>query len=213
MRFAVLFLLACAGLPFSANAQADGPTDAKAQKTYKEAIDYLNQRRTDAALESFKKANKQDGGHCQSCLSRIVRLAVQLRDWKSAEAAAQDIVADAQGDKNTALAHYQLGIVLEDEAMDKHKDDLLSRAHDEFTKALTAVARFPDALFADGKVLAHLYQDDAAKTQFQKFVDMKAADDPRRQRALRYISESRTGQGANGAGIRHYHSRWPEGHA
>jgi hypothetical protein len=42
----------------------EGPTNEKAQKTYKEAFEYLHKRIPESALESFKKADKQDGGHC-----------------------------------------------------------------------------------------------------------------------------------------------------
>jgi peroxiredoxin len=65
---------------------------------------------------------------------------------------------------------------------------LFSRAHEESTKALAAYANFPDALWTDGNALARLGQDDAAKARFEQFVKMKPAEDPKRQRALRYIS-------------------------
>jgi len=44
----------------------EGPTNEKAQKTYKEAFEYLHQHRKEWALESFKKADKQDGGHAST---------------------------------------------------------------------------------------------------------------------------------------------------
>jgi thiol-disulfide isomerase/thioredoxin len=78
---------------------------------------------------------------------------------------------------------------LMNEGLDKHKDELFNHAHDEMTKALASFANFPDAVFADGVALAHLKQDDAAKAQFERFVKMSPADDPNRQRALRYVSE------------------------
>jgi peroxiredoxin len=72
--------------------------------------------------------------------------------------------------------------------LQKHKDELFFRAHEESTKALAAYANFPDALWTDGNALARLGQDDAAKARFEQFVKMKPAEDPNRQRALRYIS-------------------------
>jgi hypothetical protein len=66
------------------------------------------------------------------------------------------MVAEAQGDKSAALAHFELGFVLFEEGLDKHKDELFTRAHEELTKALAAAPNFPDAIFSDGKVLAHL---------------------------------------------------------
>jgi thiol-disulfide isomerase/thioredoxin len=190
MRYVgTILLLAFTMMPLRAQQQEEGPSDEKAKKTYSEALAYLKKRMLEPALDSFKKADKQDGGHCVACQQKIIKYASELRDWKAAEAAAGEVVANAQGDKNTALAHYQLGWVLMSEGMDKHKDEFFSRAHDEMTKALTAGPNFPDAVFADGQALAHLKQDDAAKAQFEQFVKMRPADDPNRQRALRYISQ------------------------
>jgi thiol-disulfide isomerase/thioredoxin len=181
----LLFMVA----PLLAQERMDGPADEKARKTYKEALEYLKRRMVEAALDSFKKADKQDGGHCLACQRNMIQYGIELRDWKNAEFAAGEMVADAQGDRNVALAHYEFGSVLMLEASDKRKDELFSRAHDEFTKALATVANFPDAVFSDGRALAYLKQDDAAKAQFEQFARMKPADDPNRQRALRYISQ------------------------
>jgi thiol-disulfide isomerase/thioredoxin len=75
------------------------------------------------------------------------------------------------------------------EGIDKHKDEILSRAHDELTKALAAVANFPAAEYADGQVMAHLKQDAAAKACFEKYTQLETKDSPERQRALRYIAQ------------------------
>jgi thiol-disulfide isomerase/thioredoxin len=166
-----------------------GPTNEKAQKTYKEALEYLHQRMMDAALGSFKKADKQDEGRCVACQKQMIKYGIELRDWKTAENAAIEMITEAEGDKNIALAHYQFGLVLLREGLDKHKDELFARAHDELTKALAAAANFPDAILADGKALAQLNQDDAAKAQFEQFVKMRPANDPDRQRAIRYITQ------------------------
>jgi thiol-disulfide isomerase/thioredoxin len=190
MRYAAVALLfACTVLPFSGQEKTDGPQDEKAKKTYKEAFEYLKQRRTDAALENFKKADKQDGGHCLACQKMMIKYGRELGEWKIAEAAAEEMVAQAQPGETMALAHYQMGIILMDEAMSKHKDELFNRAHDEMTKAQAEHLKFPSAVYTDGRILAYLKQDDAAKTQFEQFVKMKPEGDPDRQRALRYISQ------------------------
>jgi hypothetical protein len=75
------------------------------------------------------------------------------------------------------------------EGLTKHKDELFERAHQEMVAALAAIADFPDAVFVDGRVLALLKQDEAAKGRFEQFVKMSPADDPMRERALRYLSE------------------------
>jgi thiol-disulfide isomerase/thioredoxin len=178
---------ACLAIPGLAQTTAEGPSNEKAQKTYKEAHQYLHQREYQAALDSFKKADKQDDGHCPACQKEMIKYGAELGDWKTAELAAEEGVAEAQGDKGTALAHYQFAMVLMSEGQQKHKEEAFSRAHDEATKALAAVANFPNAVLLDGRILAQLKQDDAAKAQFQKFVNMHTADSPEHQRVLRYL--------------------------
>ncbi len=190
MRYVlVLFTFVCTAPLLSAQGMGDGPANEKAQKTYKEALQYLRQRMPGAALDSFKKADKQDAGRCLACQRMMLKYGVELQDWKPAETAAGEMVAEAQGEKETAIAHYELGFVLMSEGLAKHKDELFARAHDELAKALTASTNFPEAIFLDGRALARLKQDDAAKAQFERYVKMARADDPHRQRALRYISE------------------------
>ena len=189
MRFARICLASiCVLTPVLAQEKTDGPTNEKAQKTYKEALEHLHDRRTDWALDTFKKADKQDGGHCLACQRQMIKYGVELGEWKTAELAAEEMVAEAQGNRETAIAHYQLAMVLFSEGQQKHKDEIFARAHEESSKALAAYSNFPDAVLIDGKTLAQLRQDDAAKARFEQYVKMKPADDPDRQRALRFIS-------------------------
>lgn len=173
--------------PALAQDKADGPANEKAQKTFKNALQELHDRKQAMALDDFKKADKQDGGRCLPCQKQMIKYGLELAEWKTAELGAEEMVAEAQGDRATALAHDQYAIVLLNEGLDRHKDEIFARAHDEATKALAAFANFPDALLLDGKALAHLHQDDAAKARFQQYVKMKQDDSPDRQRALRFI--------------------------
>jgi thiol-disulfide isomerase/thioredoxin len=186
---AIILILAFAVTPLLAQNDMSGPTNEKAQKLYKQGMIYLSQHATQAAFECFNKANKLDGGHCQACQAQIIKYGVGLGEWKAAETAADEMVEQAQGAKGLALAHYQSGILLMDEALARHKDEPFERAHDELTKALAAVANFPMAVYEDGLVLAHLNQDAAAKARFEQFVKMAPADDPNRQRALLFVSQ------------------------
>jgi thiol-disulfide isomerase/thioredoxin len=185
----LLLLLSLSVTPLLAQDQLQGPTSEKAQKAYKEALDDVRKHRIDFALDSFKKADKQDEGHCLACQKKMIQYGLELHEWKTAQTAADEMLAEAHGDKSIALAHFEAGIVLLNEGRDKHKDELFTRAHDEFTKALTSFSNFPEACLADGKALAQLKQDAAAKVEFEKYVQMKPVGEPERQRALRYISE------------------------
>jgi thiol-disulfide isomerase/thioredoxin len=171
----------------SAQEKSEGPTDAKARKTYEKALKYLREHNTQSAFDEFKKADKQDGGHCVDCQIKMLRFGVEFADWKAAELAAEEMLAGAKSDRDTAIAHYQFALVLVEEGLQKRKDELFTRAHEESSKALAAFANFPDALWLDGTALAHLKQDDAARGRFEQYVKMKPADDPKRQRALRYV--------------------------
>lgn len=118
----------------------------------------------------------------------MIKLGVEFGDWKAADLAAEEMVAEAKDATETALAHYELGSVLMEEGQQKHKDELFSRAHDEFTKALSGNLKFPAAVLSDGKALSYLRQDDAAKARFEEFVKVETADGTTRQRVLRYIA-------------------------
>jgi len=191
MRIALVTLaLACVLSPARAQTADVTPTDEKALKTYNSAVQLMSEHMQAAALGEFKKADKQDGGRCYACQKQMIRLGGEFDDWKAVELAAQEMIADAKGDRATALAHYEYGVILVREAIQKHKEELYNRAHDEFTKALAAFSGFPDALFQDGKVLAQLHQDDAAKARFEGFAKLEKPDDPNHQRALRYISNA-----------------------
>jgi TonB family protein len=170
-----------------ANATNDGPANEKAQKTYREAVQYLQQHQVEPALDSFKKADKQDGGHCLACQKQMIKYGCELGDWKTAEFAAGELAAAATAGREAALAHDQFALVLFYEGQQKRKDEPFSHAHDELTKALAEYASFPEAIFLDGRVLAYLRQDDAARARFEQYVHMKARDDADSQRAQRYI--------------------------
>jgi thiol-disulfide isomerase/thioredoxin len=189
MRFVrVTLILFCVLLPALGQNAVDGPTNEKAQKTYKDALKSLHDYGRASALDGFAKADKQDGGHCVACQKQMIKYGTELSEWKFAELAATEMVAEVQTTRETAIAHYQLAVILMDEGLEKHKDEFFSRGHDEIAKALAANANFPDALYIDGRLLAQLQQDDAAKARFQQFANMKPSDDPNVQRAMRYIS-------------------------
>jgi thiol-disulfide isomerase/thioredoxin len=190
MRYAaVVLLLACTVMPASGQNKPDAPRDEKAQKTYNEGMEFLKHDKVADALDKFKKADKQDGGRCLACQKKMLKYGSELGEWKTAELAGEEMVAQAQGQEDVALAHYQLGTILMSEGISRHKDELFSRTHDEMTKALAAHDNFPSAIYLDGRALARMKQDDAAKAQFERFVKMRPEDDLDRQRALRYIAQ------------------------
>jgi thiol-disulfide isomerase/thioredoxin len=164
----------------------EGPTDPKAQKTYAQAQDWLKGRDRAAALDSFKKADKQDGGHCAACQKQMIKLGLETGDFKAADQAAQEMIAEAKDPKATAMAHEERATVLMREASAKNKDEIFAEADKEYKAALSAYPNFPGAVFGDGMALAHLKQDDAAKAQFEAFIATSKDDSAMQQRAQRY---------------------------
>ncbi len=182
--FAAVFLTAISSLQAQ---EAQGPTNPKAQKTYQEALDWLHHNQPESALDSFKKADKQDGGHCEKCAYKIIEYGLKTGDYKSADAAAQQLIADAKDAKQTAEAHMARGMVQYQEGLRKNKADCYSAADQEFQATLTAYPKTSGACFYDGISLARLNRDDAAKTQFRKYLNVARPDDPDRERAQRYL--------------------------
>jgi outer membrane protein assembly factor BamD (BamD/ComL family) len=69
-------------VPAIAQQKPDGPSGEKAHKTYKHALEALRDRRQDIALDEFKKADKQDGGHCRACQKQMIKYGIELGEWK-----------------------------------------------------------------------------------------------------------------------------------
>jgi thiol-disulfide isomerase/thioredoxin len=189
MRFLYIVLALC----FAASAAVadekpkDEPTNDKAQKTYKEAIELLKMRRTGAALDAFKKADKQDSGHCFGCQKQMISFGTQFGEWKTAELGAEEMIAEAHDPQTIAISHYQMASVLMAEGFGAHKQESFKRAHDEIVAALAAFSNFPDALYLDGRALAQLHQDEAAKARFEQFAKTRPEKNVDRQRAERFI--------------------------
>jgi thiol-disulfide isomerase/thioredoxin len=186
--FCTTILLLLMVAPLGADDKTGEPSNEKAQKSYKEAQELLQKRQTLYALESFKKANKQDDGRCVVCQKMIIKYGMEFGDWKAVEQTAEQVVAQAEGETAVALAHFQFAMVMLNEGIQRHKDELFARAHEEALKALAAHANFPDAVFLDGRTLAYLKQDEAAKARFEQYTKMKPASDPIHQRAERFAS-------------------------
>jgi thiol-disulfide isomerase/thioredoxin len=195
MRVLVRMGLVCVCAAASMMAQEeqeknDGPTNEKAQRTYQRA---RSERLVIPALEGYKKADEQDGGHCYGCQREMIRLGTRLGDWKVAEKAASEMVAEATDARSGALARYQLASVLMAEGFQKKNgEDFFARAHEELTKALAQAAEgrttFADACYMNGKVLAQLHKDDEARAMFERYVALKPDNGVNKRRAQRYLS-------------------------
>lgn len=163
------------------------PTDPKARKTYAAAIDWEKARDYNEALDSFLKANKQDGGHCFECLRRANTLAVKLDAYKDAVEIARELLPLAQSDSDKANVHFRLATALQVEGIKEKKGQYLQESNDEFKTALDLDPKMSRARYHWGITLAHLHQDDAARAQFSAFLDEDRKNPSLHERAERFL--------------------------
>ena len=163
------------------------PTAPKARKTFSSAMEWQKRGADAAALGDYRKANKQDGGHCVECLQRAYTLAWGLGDFKDAEDVARDWLAIAGTDPEKAAAHYQLGAALQQQGITAKKDQSLNESCDEFKTSLQLEPQYAAVHFSWGVSLAHLHQDDAARAEFAAFLKQDTQSPSIHERARRYF--------------------------
>jgi len=191
--FAGLLLIA-SGPGFCRADQFPGPTDAKAQKTFAEADKKLKEHKQADALETFKKADKQDGHHCGSCAEELVSLGIATGDNKLAVEYANELVSIAQSPVQTATAHALRGIAEVRQGLADHKKNQFAAADQDLQAALAVSPNDGTVLYYDGLALSNLMQDDAARQRFSAYAKLQKPGSMMEQRALRYVSDPELGR-------------------
>ena len=163
------------------------PTDPKAQKTFAEAMDLEKKGAYGLALDSFRKANKQDGGNCSACFDHAYDMALDSGDYKQAEALVQERLPLAKTDGERGQLHFQTGFAMERQGLTEKKDKYFSASCDEFKAALALTPNLNEAHFLYGISLAHLHQDEAARAEFTAVVGGVKKDSDLYVRARRYV--------------------------
>ncbi|HEY0795743.1 MAG TPA: redoxin domain-containing protein [Acidisarcina sp.] len=175
-----------AAQPAPTSSVASGPTDPKAQKTFAEAKNFLKHDQPVWALAGFRKADKQDGGHCRACEEEAVKAALVMNDFKAGIECSESLLSTAQTPNEKAAACYYRGAVFLHQGLAHKKDDAFSDADKAFRQAMEALPGFNAAYYGDGIALANLKQDDAARAQFQQFLAKASPSGIEAQRARRY---------------------------
>lgn len=196
---AILFLLLVAGPglnaagapkndPPKSDAPKPGePIDSKARKTFASAQDWENHYHYQSAIDDYRKANKQDGGHCGSCLGRAYLIARQIGSSKDQVEIAREMLPQAGTETERASVHYLLALALQDEGIHEKRDKCFSESCDEFKTALELEPRLAMTHFGYGVSLAHLHQDDAARGEFAAFLSEDKKSSDLHGRAQRYM--------------------------
>lgn len=163
------------------------PTDLKARKAYASALDWERHRMDDAAISDYRKANKLDGGRCAQCMMRAYRLAMRLGAFTSAVDMAREGLLAAGNDKDRAGLHYMLGNALYEEGAHAKKQAKFVESREELKAALGLNPEIAQAHYVLGMDLAHLQQDDEARTEFQAFLDQDRKSPSLHERVERYL--------------------------
>jgi thiol-disulfide isomerase/thioredoxin len=185
---AIPFVLLQAAAQNAASADPGQPGDLKARRTFSSALELQKRRDFTGAMQEFRKANKQDGGHCGECLQRAYALALQLAAWTEAQQTAREMLPFAVSPADQAEAHYRVAIALQREGLDTGRLKSFAESCDEFKAALAANPDFVQAHFALGLSLAHVRRDDEARSQFRALLSDGGTDELLRRRAQRYLA-------------------------
>jgi len=163
------------------------PTDPKARKTFAEAVAWQERGFLAAAADTYRKANKQDGGNCTECVRRAFKLAEQVGDHKAAESAIRDWLPQARNDADRAAGHFNLGMALQRQGVQEKKEKCFSDSCDEFRTALELDPTLASVHFGMGVSEAYLHQDNDARAEFRKFLDQDKTNPAIDERAARYL--------------------------
>jgi thiol-disulfide isomerase/thioredoxin len=168
------------------NTKPGEPTDPKARKTYAEAVDWQRRGETALAIDTFRKANKQDGGHCEQCQNSAYSLAMEINDFKSAIAVVQEALAQSVGDADRAGLELWLGMALQREGIAEKKQKCFEESCDAFKTALKLAPNLTGVHFGYGTSLAYLHQDDQARAEFDAFLAQDRQNPDLHTRAQRF---------------------------
>jgi thiol-disulfide isomerase/thioredoxin len=166
---------------------SSGPADPKAKKTYDEALKLMREHRWDFALDGFRKADKQDGGHCIPCEYQGLNAAGQMGDFKAARVQAEAMLAHVTTPGDKAQAQFFVGRTYLAEGIRDKKAELIGAAEAAFSEALKTRPNHTEYLYAEATALAYLKRDEDARKRFQEFLRIASPEDVDYARAQRFV--------------------------
>ncbi|MGA3162241.1 MAG: redoxin domain-containing protein [Terracidiphilus sp.] len=168
-------------------APSSGPADPKAIKTFASAVDWQRHGHYEAAMDDYRKANKQDGGHCAVCLQRAYDMAIKLEAYKDAIEIARELLSISENDAERANAHWYLAMALQVDGIRNKKERSIQESRGEFKAELDLNPNNAVARYNYGITLARLHQDDAARAEFTAFLDQDRKYPNLHPRAERFV--------------------------
>jgi thiol-disulfide isomerase/thioredoxin len=162
------------------------PADPKAKQTFEDAVTLLKKHQFTFALDGFRKADKQDGGHCVPCEMKAYLAARESQDFKAAREETGLMLEHVTSSTDKAQVHYMTGAICLSEGLRDNHGKSFEAADSEFQAALQLQPGNSDCLYGDGMALAHLKQDGTARERFQQFLNLAPKTDVDYARAERF---------------------------
>jgi thiol-disulfide isomerase/thioredoxin len=165
------------------------PSDARAAKIFAKATKDFEERKYASALDEFRKADQQDGGHCLACEINAYKTAKQLEDFQTARQETMLLLDHVTNPEDKAQVHYLTGDVCLSEGGYRIFQKPFEDADKEFEAALQLQPDKPNCLYADGVALAHLHQYDKAKERFEQYMKLASPHDFEYPRARLFATQ------------------------
>ncbi|WP_162539212.1 TlpA disulfide reductase family protein [Granulicella sp. WH15] len=151
-----------------------GPTDPRAIQAYQEATEFEKHRNVVFALDNYRKADKLDGNKCAACALAVVKVAVEIGDFKAADAASQELIALSTTPEQQTKAHLSRAQMLLAMGQNKKKPECFQQGAAETDLVLATKPNDATALYLKGTCLAFEQHDDDARKVFgQLTTEMK----------------------------------------
>ncbi len=136
----------------------------------------------------WKQANTVAGEECAECFERVATLSFRVGQWDEAIRAATQFAQIAPLAKDQAYAELLHGSAVFHLNEDQPTPKELAEADTVLKAAIVHDPELRTALYLDGRALAALHKDDAAREAFTRYVQMAPEDDRYRARAQNYLA-------------------------
>ena len=137
----------------------------------------------------WQRASEMAGGQCAECLERLATLNFRAGNWEAAirGATAFESISAKPVDKGYAeLLHGSAAMHLND---DQPTPNELREADEQFRAAVEHDPTLRTAVYLDGRTLAAMHRDDAAREAFGRYLELAPAEDKYRARAEQYVQD------------------------
>jgi thiol-disulfide isomerase/thioredoxin len=163
------------------------PTNPIAIKSYDDALKLLEKGHAASALEGFRRADKEDGGHCFMCELEGWDAAMQAVALNAAQEQARTMLANVTAPAMKAQAEFMLGKATLTLGILADSENEFVAADTAFQAALQLKPNYLDCIYEDGTALAYLKRDDQAIARFQSYLKVAGPDDLNYARVQRLI--------------------------